>query len=64
MPHGGGIQTSLVSLINAMAAPFRRQSGARSAPGGGAPILSYSWGQKDPFHGRAHTLITPGELVR
>ena len=48
MPRGG-VQTSLVGMISALTAPFRRQTGAGSAPsrdqGKGAPILSYSWGQ-------------------
>jgi HK97 family phage portal protein len=47
MPRGG-IQTSLVAMVNAMAAPFRRQSaGVVPSPGQGrgAPIYSYSFGQ-------------------
>src|SRR5215469_13585448 len=44
MPRGG-IQTSLVAMVNAMAAPFRRQSAGARGQGKGAPILSYSWGQ-------------------
>src|SRR5215831_7062310 len=48
MPRGG-IQTSLVGLINALSAPFRRQTSGqpRRDPSGGrgAPVMSYSWGQ-------------------
>jgi hypothetical protein len=45
MPRGG-LQTSLVSMVNMMAAPFRRQTGTGARGGAtagrGAPIYSYS----------------------
>jgi HK97 family phage portal protein len=60
MPRGG-VQTSLVGMINALTAPFRRESGPNGSNGGapapfqgkslplartgGAPIYSHSWGQ-------------------
>jgi hypothetical protein len=48
MPRGG-VQTSLVGMISALTAPFRRQTGAGSAPSRPGqrradPLLS--WGQK------------------
>ena len=65
MPRGG-VQTSLVGLINTLAAPFRRQSAPQftttpPTPGKGAPIYSYAWGQNP---GYATNTQAPMDITR